>query len=250
MTDERLTVVIVDDERPARAELALLLDAHASVTCVGQAATIAAARELVERHDPDVVFLDIVVGTQSGFELLLQEPRDYEVVFVTAFDEYAVRAFDTDAADYLLKPVSPARLAETIDRLTRRRTGGESGRPSLPRHASRAFGYTDRVMLRIGGELRMVRIASLLAVQAQGDFTSVTTSDQGVLRVAKPLKEWELRLPPKQFARVHRASIINLEFVERIVPLSGVASLVWVRGLGRPLIMSRRYAKHVRERLA
>jgi two-component system, LytTR family, response regulator len=243
MIDSRLAAIVVDDERPARTELARMLTSARDVRCVGEAASIEEALALIQSRQPDVVFLDIVVGNRSGFELLVREERTYDVVFVTAFDEYALRAFDVDAVDYLLKPVSQERFDAAVARLTRRRGTGDVG-------AMRTFDYDDRVMLRVDGALRMLQISSIVSVTADRDQTRLITTDKAALTVTKTLKEWETRLPAAQFARIHRSTIVNLEFVERIVPLSGFAWLVWVRGMPSAFMMSRRYAARVRRRFA
>ena len=243
MKSEVLRAIVVDDERPARTELVQQLRAQPALLCVGEAADLREAIALIERHDPDVVFLDVLLGNENGLELLVRPDRNYDVVLVTAFDEFAVRAFELDATDYLMKPVTAARLTSSIERIRRRR-----GQAAEPREQpQQPFAYHDRLMLRVNDELRLVRVDTIVLVQAQGDYSTVTTAQDEIV-VARSLKEWEERLPAAHFARIHRSTIVNLEHVERLVPLSGLASLVYVRGQGKPLMMSRRYGKTVRQR--
>jgi two-component system LytT family response regulator len=163
------------------------------------------------------------------------------VVFVTAHDAHALRAFDVNALDYLLKPVAPARLAATIARL-REDTDGD--RPA------RRLEYGDFVFLPVDGRSRFLRVNQIVSVAASGDATTVTTADGVRGRVPRSLRSWEARLPPKQFVRIHREALVNLQFVERIEEWSHEAFQVHIRGLGEPLTLSRRYAARLRARFS
>ena len=242
-------VLIVDDERLARRDLRDLLEAeHAdAVRVAGEAATVAEAAGLAHTSGADVVFLDIHLAGESGFDLLpLLEP-DVDVVFVTAFDQHAVRAFEVNALDYLTKPVSPERLALTIARLRagpsdRRRAGGgaESAGP---------LAYDDRLFLRIDDRMAFLAVRDVVAVVADGDNASLWLSNGRVVRVRKPLRSWEERLPAKQFVRIHRSALVNLTAVERVEEWSHFTYRIYVRGYREPLEMSRRYGARVREQL-
>jgi two-component system LytT family response regulator len=237
------TAIIVDDERAARRELINLLEeAHADrLRVVGQAATVEDAATLVRVHDPDIVFLDIHLTGESGFDLLPQLDRTVTVVFVTAFDRYAIRAFEVNALDYLLKPVVPKRLAATLERL--------GGTPAAEAAEPSALTYDDRLFLRLNDGMAFVRIQDIIAIVADGDYSVLKLQDGRQARIRRSLRAWVERLPESQFIRIHRSTVVNLEFVERVEEWSHFSYQVYVRGLDKPLQMSRRWGARVRSRL-
>jgi two-component system, LytTR family, response regulator len=236
-----MTALIVDDERLARQELRALLEAHPEIRVVGEAAGVEEAVRLLGREEPDVIFLDIQMPGESGFDLFARLPVSAKVVFVTAHDAHALRAFDVNALDYLLKPVAPARLAESITRL-------REGQPvPVP---TRRFEMGDFVFLPVDGRSRFLRINQIVSIAAAGDATELVTADGGRGRVPRSLKAWEERLPEKQFVRIHREAIVNLQHVERIEEWSHESFHVHLRGQTAPFTLSRRYAARLRARFS
>lgn len=240
----RRHALIVDDERLARRELRILLErghAHA-VHVVGEAASVAEAARLADATDADLVFLDITLGYETGFDLLPHLGPGVGVVFVTAHDAYAIRAFEVNALDYLLKPVEEERLARTIARCT--------GPPREEEDEGRPVTTDDRLFLRLDGARAFVRVGDIVSIGAAGDESLVHLADRpAAARTPRSLAWWESRLPERAFARVHRSTIINLEFVTRVDEWSHASYLVHLRGLREPVRMSRRYARKVRARL-
>lgn len=231
-----LSALIVDDERLARRELVALLAAHPEVTVIGEAASVDEAAPLVARLDPDVVFLDIQMPRRSGFELLAASDVRGRIVFVTAHDVHAIRAFEVNALDYLMKPVHPERLAQTIARL----------RAALPDAApSNQLELDDHLFLTEGRAARFVRVRSIVCIRGADDYTELLVADGVTLLSPRPLKDWETRLPERTFVRVHRTAIVNLEHVERVAP-AGDAFRVHLRGAAEPVPMSRRHAARLR----
>jgi two-component system LytT family response regulator len=237
----RMTALIVDDERLARQELRALLAAHPEIQVVGEAAGVEEAVKLLGREQPDVIFLDIQMPGESGFDLFARAPVSAKVVFVTAHDAHALRAFDVNALDYLLKPVAPARLAESIARLRDEQPSPTPG----PR-----FELGDFVFLPVDGRSRFLRINQIVSVSAAGDATELLTADGGGGRVPRTLKAWEERLPEKQFVRIHREAIVNLQHVERIEEWSHESFHVHLRGHSAPFTLSRRYAARLKARFS
>jgi two-component system LytT family response regulator len=237
------TVIVVDDERLARRELRQLLEeGHGhQLRVVGEAATVREAATLVRLHDPDVVFLDVHLAGESGFDLLPLLDRTVSVVFVTAFDRYAIRAFEVNALDYLLKPVAPKRLATALARLSQRGGTEPATGPALT--------YEDRLFLRLEDRMAFVRVRDIVAVLAAGDNSVLRLADGRGVRTRKSLREWADRLPERDFARIHRSTLVNLEFVERLEEWSHFSYRVYLRGLAEPLQMSRRWGARVRSRL-
>lgn len=237
------TAIIVDDERLARRELKQLLEeGHGErLEVVGEAATVQEAVTLARLHDPDIVFLDIHLAGESGFDLLPLLDRTVTVVFVTAFDRYAIRAFEANALDYLLKPVAPQRLAATLARL--------SEPVEAETAAAQALTREDWLFLRLNEHMAFLRVREIVAILAAGDGSVLHLADGRQAQVRKPLREWLDRLPEQNFIRIHRSTIVNLEFVERVEEWSHATYRVHLRGLDRPLQMSRRWGAQVRSRL-
>jgi two-component system, LytTR family, response regulator len=228
--------IIVDDERLARRELrSMLEESHSeSVRVVGEAERVQTAAELVRTCDADVVFLDVQLSGESGLELLELIDPSVEVVFVTAFDQYAVRAFEVNALDYLLKPVAPARLARAVERLA---TPNELDEAKVTR-----LDYQDRLFLRLDDRMGFVKVAEIVSIVADGDYSNVRLVGGRTHRARKSLREWLARLPESAFARVHRSTIVNLEHVERVEEWSHFSYRLHLRGVSEPVTMSRRYA--------
>jgi two-component system LytT family response regulator len=239
---EAIRALVVDDERLAREELRRLLAVHPEVRVVGEAAGVDEAARLIEREQPDVVFLDVQMPGETGFDLFERAAVGARVVFVTAHDAHAIRAFDVNALDYLLKPVAPERLAETVARLRREAEPGNQ--------PARRFTMADFVFLPVDGRARFLRVGGIVCVLASGDASEIVTADGARGRVPRSLKAWEDRLPEQQFVRIHRESMVNLQYVERIEEWSHESFQVHLRGVAQPLTLSRRHASRLRARFA
>jgi two-component system LytT family response regulator len=238
--DDTRTAVIVDDERLARRELISLLEAHPEVRIVGEADSVARAAQLVNREEPDVVFLDIQLVGETGFDLFELLEAEPAIVFVTAYEQHAIRAFDVNALDYLLKPVTPERLAAALEKLAR---------PTSATPAVEPLDYQDRLFLRLDDRMTFLRVDTIKYITAAADYSYLHTVDGKRRLVHKPLKEWEDRLPANYFLRIHRSTIINMEHVERLEPWSNYSYRVYLADVSDPLTMSRRYALKAKDRL-
>jgi two-component system LytT family response regulator len=238
----RLRALIVDDERLARNELRRLLAAHPEVEACGEAGDVNEALASIDELRPDVVFLDIQMPGQSGFDLLARTTASFRTVFVTAYDEHALRAFEVNALDYLLKPVNPERLQRTVDRLV----SGDDGAPAAPR---RPLAYDDHLFVTSDRRARFVKVSAIACLTGAGDYAELHTTDDERLLVPTPLREWEERLPHRHFARVHRAAIVNLDCVEGVEPERGDSFRLKLRGVAAAVPMSRRYAARLKDRL-
>lgn len=254
MTAPRWKALLVDDERLARVELRRMLQAHPEVEVVGEASGLSEAVALLQRDAVDVVFLDLQLHQEQGLTLApLLSPR-VRVVCVTAHDRYAVDAFGVRALDYLLKPVSAARLADTIARLgtpppasaDEGQTHDESGDTAAP---GRPLGMRDRLFLRIEGSMGFLPVAEMRCVEADGDCTIVSLTDGRRVAVRKTLGEWMARLPSPPFQQIHRSTVINMDMVERIAEHMPRSYQVWLRGQREPVVMSRRFAQKLKEEL-
>jgi two-component system LytT family response regulator len=233
--------IIVDDERLARKDMNSLLAEFTNIEVVGEADSVPAAAKLIKEKEPDIVFLDIQMPGESGFDLLEKTDVRAKVIFVTAFDEHAIRAFEVDAVDYLLKPVSPERLRKAIEKVEKE----DVQRVGLKRPLT----FDDTMFLTINTSLKFIKVSSILCVEAAGDYSQMITCEGKKGIVQKSMTEWEERLPENHFCRIHRSTIINLEHVIRIEEWFHSAYHVYLKGLETPLVMSRRYAARLKERM-
>lgn len=241
-----LRALLVDDERLARVELREMLSSSPHVKVVGEADSVTSALARIEELQPELLFLDVQMPGEGGFELLARLPeRPFQVIFVTAHDTHALRAFEVNALDYLLKPVHPDRLARAVEKLVAR----EQGRPAPTQGPTRPkLTEADVLFLENGAKSRFVRVEHLVCLRGAGDYVELVTADGQCTLSPRPLKEWELRLPERTFARIHRSALVNLTFVERVDRgLSGGGD-VYLRGLEAPLPLSRSHASALRER--
>lgn len=236
--------IIVDDERLARRELRRRLAEFDDIIVAGEAENLAEAVDLIETEKPHVVFLDIDLAGENGFELLERTAADFKVIFVTAYDEYAVRAFEVNALDYLLKPVDAERLATAIERLNET----DERKNELPAPPAPPLEFDDRIFLEIGERSVLLKVCDISHICAAGDYSEVFTVAGRKLLVEKPLGEWERRLPEKYFLRIHRATIINLEQIEEIQTWFNATFQVRLTNQPQPFAVSRRRAIKLRNR--
>ena len=236
----KLRTIIVDDERLARKELRLLLDDYAEIEVIGEARDLSETISLIKDKKPDVVFLDIQLRHENGFDLLEKVDPSFKLIFVTAFDEFAIRAFEINALDYLMKPVNPERLATAIERLSE-----DESREQIP---LRKLEIEDRLFLEMGEKSRFLQLSDISHISASGDYTEVFMIGGNKNTVEKPLKEWEERLPERHFIRIHRSTIINLNEIESIETLTNRTMEVSLKNVERFFSVSRRFATKLKEK--
>ena len=240
-----LRTLIVDDERLARRALRSTLAARDDVTLVGEAGTVDAAAKLIQEKTPDVVLLDIQMRRETGVDLLDRIDAPVHVIFVTAHDEHAVRAFEVNALDYLLKPVDPKRLDMALQRV---RTSDDPV-PRQPAAERDAFQYDDLFFYEEGRQPRFIRIRDITHIEAAGNYTELHLDDGSMALTSTTLSTWTERLPDAHFVRIHRSTIVNAERVERMERGANYTFDVFVTGQDAPLAMSRRRAKTLKDRL-
>jgi two-component system LytT family response regulator len=244
-----MRVLIVDDERLARKELRRLLKAHPGAEVVGEAANADEARAFLAEHRPDVVFLDVQMPGENGFELLESLETVPHVIFCTAYDEYALRAFDVNALDYLLKPVDPARLASAVQRAESQPSGTVPGDESAePAPRTGPLHPDERVFVREGDRCWFVPVRSVRLLESEGNYTRLHF-DEHRPAVFRSLNAMEERLSPETFFRANRAQVINLDFIEKIEPWFSGSYVVTLRG-GERIELSRRQSQTFRARMS
>jgi two-component system LytT family response regulator len=240
-----MRTLIVDDTRLARQELKTLLASHPDVELVGEAEDLPGARDAVQRLQPDLLLLDIQLPSGTGFELLDQLDPLPLVVFTTAYDQYAVRAFESNALDYLIKPVAPDRLAEALDR-ARVRKGQGAARGE---ERSRALlGADDTVFVRDGERCWFVALRDISHAVVDGNYVKVWFQGHRAM-LARSLNSLETRLDPALFFRANRNTLVNLRHIASIDPWVNDGYQIKLRD-GSEFEVSRRQARELRERLS
>ena len=242
-----MKALLVDDERLARNELRRLLAKHADITVVGEAADADEARARVGELGPELLFLDIQMPGDDGFTLLESlEPPLPRVIFTTAYDEFAVKAFEFNALDYLMKPVDPVRLAAALDKLRRQ----PERPPSAPAPAERPnrLAPDDKVFVREGERCWFVEVKTIRLMESEGNYTRVHFGDAQP-QLFRSLNAMEERLDPRCFFRANRRQIINLAWIDRIEPWFSGGLLVHLKG-GLKVELSRRQAQAFREQMS
>ena len=239
-----MKALLIDDERLARNELRRLLKAHADIEIVGEATDGEDAMEKIEALRPELIFLDVQMPGGDGFSLLEKlEPPLPRVIFTTAYDEFAVKAFEFNALDYLLKPVDPNRLVAALEKLRAHSVAGEA----LADHRTR-LGADDKVFVREGERCWFVPVKNIRLLESEGNYTRVHFDDQKP-QLFRSLTAMEERLDSKQFFRANRKQVINLSWVDGIEPWFSGGLLVRLKG-GLKVELSRRQAQEFRERMS
>ncbi len=243
MGSEKITALIVDDERLAVDGIKILLADFPQIRVIGSADCIKTAVDMIKRRRPDIIFLDIQLQGESGFDLFEKTLVKAKVIFITAYDQYAIRAFEVNALDYLLKPVSKKRFGAAMARIEKEPPGTRYDIPD----AFPAFTYRDRLLLHLGHTLKFTRINRIKCVTAEGDYTRVWIHDDNSELILRTLKSWEEILPKDHFLRIHRSSIINLEFVQEVKKTTSNRFLVFLKEVDAPMVMSQRNAAKLRK---
>jgi two-component system, LytTR family, response regulator len=227
-----MKALIVDDERIARQELRRLLAAHPEVEIAGEAASGEEALALIQKVEPDVLFLDIQMPAMTGFDLLDRLREVPEVIFTTAYDQHALKAFEVNALDYLLKPIAPARLAAALQRV----------RPQSPGR------LMEQVFLRDGERCWIVKTREIDLLESEGNYTRVFFHNEHPL-ISGSLAAFEARLDPSIFFRASRRHILNLNCIKG-TELGAAGNLIVVMRGGRQVELSRRQSANLREILS
>jgi len=232
-----MKALIIDDERLARKELAGLLEGYDGIHIVGEAANADEAEERIAELKPDLLFLDINMPGRDGFQLLESLERAPLVIFVTAYDEHALHAFQVNALDYLMKPIDPARLEAAISKLPRPKDSDVPERQIL--------GLEDQIFLKDGERCWFVGLKDVRLFESEGNYVRVRFNDQKPL-VLRSLNKLEEKLDPHVFFRANRKHIVNLRYVEKIDPWFSGGLNVKLK-TGEEVEVSRRQAARFKE---
>ena len=236
-----MKALVIDDERLARKELIKLLDEFATMNVVGEAANADEAIELIEKYNPDILFLDIQMPDKTGFELLEMLDNVPQVIFTTAYDEYALKAFEVNALDYLLKPIDPNRLKESIDKLV-------AIEPTPEKSDTKQLDLQDQVFVKDGDKCWFVKLENVRYFESDGNYIKVFFDNVRPM-IHKSLNALDEKLSDRDFFRASRKHIINLSWVEDIETWFNGGLMVKLKG-GDKLEVSRRQAAKFKERMS
>lgn len=258
MMGHKLRVLIADDERPSREYLKRLLNEIQEVEIIGEAENGGEALELIESLKPDLALLDLQMPVLSGIEVVrgLRKTQMPLTAFVTAFDEYAVQAFELNAVDYLLKPVEKSRLLDTISRAKDRLENDDWRSSESARINSAAETYAasarnepiERIPVRKKDDIFLIPVADVASVIADGELLQITTNDARRYVINFRLKDLETRLDEAKFVRLSRGAIVNLNSISKVSPMPGGTYSVCLQN-GQEIESSRLQSKILRSKL-
>lgn len=243
-----MRAIIIDDERLARKELRSLLDQHTEIEIIDEAVNADEAIEKINLHSPDLIFLDIHMPGKSGFDLLEELETSPKVVFTTAYDEFAIKAFDFNALDYLLKPIQEERLKETVQKIiaASRKTANVAGTPV--QEGERKLGIADQVFVKDGDRCWFVKLEDIRLFESDGNYIKVYFNTFKPM-IHKSLNALDERLDERNFFRASRKHIINLSWVDTIETWFNGGLLVQLKG-GEKVEVSRRQAARFKEKMS
>lgn len=232
-----ITTILIDDEHLALAELQMMLDKHPQLQVVATAANATEAMEKIKLHQPDLIFLDINMPGQSGFDLLQELEDAPQVIFVTAYDQFAIKAFEVNALDYLLKPVNAERLEEAISKALKQ--------IQLLKKEEQKLRIDKRIFIKDGEHCYFVPLAEVFLIESVGNYARVFYGDKKPL-LHKSLNYLEEKLPETHFFRTDRQHIINIQFIKKINPLFNSALQVEMQN-GAKIDISQRQSVRFKE---
>jgi two-component system LytT family response regulator len=240
-------VIIIDDERLARNELRKLLLEHPEIEIVAEASNAAEGIEKIDELHPELIFLDIQMPGKTGFDMLAELERAPHVIFTTAYDEYALKAFEVNALDYLLKPIDPGRLADALHKLEHleEKEMNSSDNPAVSRGT---LNDNDQVFVKDGERCWFVKLSDIRLFESVGNYAKVYFGSNKPL-ILKSLNALEERLDEKVFFRANRKHIVNLRMIEKVEPYFNGGLLLEIRG-GEKIEVSRRQAVKFKEMMS
>lgn len=241
------TAIIIDDERLARAELKKMLQEHPEIEVLAEASNANEGIELIQQLDPQVIFLDIQMPEKNGFEMLQEIDRLPVVIFTTAHDEFAIKAFEVSAMDYLMKPIDPDRLMDAMQKLNALEWK-ESSEGDWKRDARQILSSTDQVFVKDGEKCWFVTLSEIRLFESVGNYARVFFGNNKPL-ILKSLNSLEERLDPKFFFRANRKHIVNLKMIGSVEPFFNGGLLLEIKG-GEKVEVSRRQAVRFKEMMS
>jgi two-component system, LytTR family, response regulator len=244
-----MRAILIDDERLARAELRKLLQEFPEIEVIDEASNAEEGIHKIEEHNPDLIFLDIQMPGKTGFDMLSELDQAPQVIFTTAYDEYALKAFEVNALDYLLKPIEPRRLADAMEKLKRSVSNGHSETYQGTGEVNNSIlSENDQVFVKDGERCWFVKLGEVRLFESVGNYAKVFFGNNKPL-ILKSLNALEERLDEKVFFRANRKHIVNLRMIDKIEPYFNGGLLLELKG-GEKIEVSRRQTVKFKEMMS
>lgn len=236
--------VIIDDVESMRMVLKKLLSNFDKIQIIGEAATFEDAEDLINEEQPDLLFLDIDLNGLTSLDLLNKLSYNPMIIFITSHSDFAIKAFELNAVDYLLKPISLDRLTRAIEKVSNKWEETDS----WTEEPNSRFGPDHIILLGFDNKLSFIRVNEINYIEAYGNYTKVYLSDGRLSVTYNSIKNWEARLPEELFIQIHRSSIINLQNVTRIEKWANDTGRLFMKGIDKPFEVSRNYFFQIKKK--
>lgn len=247
---KKISAIIIEDEQPARELVKRYLSENAAVELVGEYDNGFDGLKAIQELKPEVIFLDVQMPKLTGFEMMELMEDKPEIIFTTAYDQYAIKAFEQNAVDYLLKPFSKTRFNESLDKLFVRMESSDSGEDQLEKikkHLENSDDILNRVVIKKSGKIHVISTSDISYLEAQDDYVMIYTANERFLK-QQTMKYFEKHLDQEQFIRVHRSYIVNVQGIERIEPYEKTNYILILKD-GNKIPVSRSGMQVMKEKL-
>ncbi len=239
-----LRALIIDSDKLAIQQLKTVLKSFNNLKIIGEATNISSAISLIENESPDIIFIDVTMNGDEGLELIDKITFDGELVIITKCEDYAVKAFEINALDYLIKPVTEERIDLMLSKLNKECDSKQEGT------RKKRYCYEDKLLVTNTKNAKFININEIIAIYSIGNYSKLLLSNGENHVIYKTLKEWNNRLPDKKFIRIHRSTIINIDFVEKIEKWFNSTYKIFVKGIVNPCSVSKDYSSLLKEKFS
>lgn len=246
MAKDVIKSVVVDDVDLMRITLKKVLDGFPNIEIVGEASDYESARKVINDTKPDLVFLDIDLNGLTSIDLLNEITCEPKIIFITSHPDFAIKAFELNAVDYILKPISSERLKRAIDRVTELGSEGSSG--TVMDENQERFKPDQIILLNFDGKLTFIKIKDINYIEAFGNYTKIHMNDGKLSITYNSIKNWDNRLPDDVFIQIHRSTIVNLLNVSKIEKWTNDTGRLFLKGIEKPFEISRSYFFQIKKK--
>ena len=237
---EPMNILVVDDETFARKQISEIVQKVSPKCLITEASSLSEAKNVISLKDFSVIFLDINLKGEMGFDLVPSIPIQTKIIFVTAMDNYAIRAFEVNALDYILKPPTIERVTNALNQL--------KDEPHVQKIAE-PLSMDDRIFVQTNKAIQFIQLSDIMYIQADGVYTQLYTPETNPFLIRKSLSNWIKSLPPKNFIQIHRSTIINLNKVSKMLPANKGTYKIFIKGCATSFPVSRSFSAVLKERL-
>lgn len=246
MAKDKIKSVVVEDVDFMRATIKKVLDGFPQIEIVGEASDFETARRVINETEPELVFLDIDLNGLTSINLLNEINCEPKIIFITSHPDFAIKAFELNAVDYILKPISNDRIKKALDRLSNLGTNAEG--TGVNPHANERFKLNQIVLLNFESKLTFIKIQDINYIEAFGNYTKIYMNDGKLSITYNSIKNWDNRLPEEVFIQIHRSTIVNLLNVSVIEKWTNDTGRLFLKGIEKPFEISRSYFSQIKKK--